>query len=326
MMLQIQDADLRALRIFTTVVRSGGFTAAQPILGIGAPAISEYMSRLETRLGVRLCERGRGGFRLTDEGRLAFGAAQQLLSQVEEFRLNVSSLSKTLRGELRLGLIDNILTDPHSPLPEAVRKFSRRSDQVQIHIEINLPHILEQDMLDGRLHLAIAPSPQRIHGLEYLRLMDEEHGLFCGAGHPLFEHEHVTLKDIQQARVISRGYLRGRDLQLIKVKSAAAIADNVEARLLLLLTGEYIGFLPRHYADRWVRSGQLRHLLPSKIIYRVPFYLIRRSGDSHWHSLSVFVQDVFDSLPSSRTRGSRSTATSGADKSAAELGNNDATH
>ncbi|TAM87109.1 MAG: LysR family transcriptional regulator [Candidimonas sp.] len=296
-MLQIQDADLRALRIFTTVVRSGGFTAAQPVLGLGASAISEYMSRLETRLGVRLCERGRAGFRLTEEGKLAFDAAQRLLSNVEEFRLNVSSLSNTLRGELRLGLIDNILTDPRSPLPKAVRKFSRRSDQIQIHIEINLPHILEQDMLDGRLHVAIAPSPQRIRGLDYLRLTDEEHGLYCGSEHPLFGQGKVSLREIQRARVISRGYLRGKDLRLIKVKSAAAIADNVEARLLLLLTGEYIGFLPRHYAERWVSSGQLRHLLPDEIVYRVPFYLIRRSRDSHWHSLSVFIQDVFDALP-----------------------------
>lgn len=300
-MQQVQDADLKTLRIFVTVVRSGGFAAAQPILGVGLSTISEYISRLETRLGTHLCERGRAGFRLTDEGKIVFDAAQRLLSRIEEFRLDVSSLTQTLQGELRLGLIDNTLTDPLSPLPEAVRKFSRRSEQVQIHIEINSPHMLEQDVLEGRLHLAVAPSPQRIQGLDYLRLMDEEHGLYCSSGHPLFECSEITLTDIQRSRIISRGYLRGMDLKLIKAKSAAAIADNVEARLLLLLTGEYVGFLPRHFADRWVRSNHLRHLLPDKVVYRVPFFLIRRSGNSRLRSLSVFIQDVFDSLRGANT-------------------------
>ncbi|MEO6984487.1 MAG: LysR family transcriptional regulator [Paralcaligenes sp.] len=296
-MRQVQDADLKLLRTFIAIVRSGGFTAAQPVLGLGASAISESMSNLEARLGVRLCERGRAGFRLTQDGRAVFDAAQRLLSNVEEFCLDVSSLVQTLKGELRLGLIDSTLSNQSSPLKTAIQKFSRRSDQLRIHIEINPPYTLEQDVLEGRLHLAVAPSPQRIRGLDYLQLMHEEHGLFCGREHVLAESSGLTLEDIQYCRVISRGYLHGQDLKLVKAKSAEAVADNVEARLLLLLTGEYIGFLPCHFADRWVGSGHLRRLLPDKIGYSVPFYLIRRTGDSRLRSLSVFVQDIFDSLP-----------------------------
>src|ERR1700680_543661 len=77
--MQVQDTDLKLLRIFETIVRCGGFAAAQPILNIGASSISEYMSQLETRLGLRLCERGRAGFRLTEEGAELHAAAQRLL-------------------------------------------------------------------------------------------------------------------------------------------------------------------------------------------------------------------------------------------------------
>ena len=78
--MQVQDTDLKLLRIFETIVRCGGFAAAQPILNIGASSISEYMSQLETRLGLRLCERGRAGFRLTEEGAElhAAGAGRQV--------------------------------------------------------------------------------------------------------------------------------------------------------------------------------------------------------------------------------------------------------
>ncbi len=251
-MQQVQSPDLRTLRIFVTIVRSGGFAAAQPVLGLGASSISEYMSRLETRLGVRLCERGRGGFRLTRDGKAVFDLAQRLLSSVEEFRLNVSTLTQTLHGELRVGLIDNTLTDPSSPLPSAIRRFIQRSHELRVHIEINPPRVLVQDVLNGHLHLAVTPCYQRIKGLDYCRLMDEEHGLYCGRGHPLFDRPEITAKDIQHSRVVSRGYVRGGDLKLIKAKTATVLADSAEARLMLLLTGEYIGFLPCHFASRCV--------------------------------------------------------------------------
>ena len=85
-MKQVQDADLRMLRIFVTIADCGGFSAAQSVLNIGQSTISEYISRLETRIGVRLCERGRSGFRLTEEGERVYISAQRLLLAVEGFR------------------------------------------------------------------------------------------------------------------------------------------------------------------------------------------------------------------------------------------------
>ncbi|WP_066453136.1 LysR family transcriptional regulator [Castellaniella caeni] len=295
-MRQVQDTDLKTLRTFITVVKSGGFTAAQSVLGLGVSAISESMSSLEARLGVRLCDRGRAGFRLTEDGKAVFAATQRLLSSVEEFRLDVSSLTQILKGELRLGLIDNMLSNPVSPLTRALRNFCCRSDQLRIHIDIDLPYALEQGVLEGRLHLAVAPSSQRIRGLGYEPLMREEQGLYCGMNHPLFSVDEIRAEQLQEYRVISRRYLHGQDLKLTGASAAAAVADNAEARLMLLLTGEYIGFLPCHFAQAWVQAGELRHILPGELKYDVPFYLISRTGDAHSRVLSVFVQDVLGCL------------------------------
>ena len=59
---QVSDFDIRLLRIFRSVVECGGFSAAETVLGIGRSAISQQMSDLEQRLGLRLCQRGRAGF------------------------------------------------------------------------------------------------------------------------------------------------------------------------------------------------------------------------------------------------------------------------
>ncbi|MFP3499606.1 LysR family transcriptional regulator, partial [Pseudomonas sp. SIMBA_059] len=52
---QVHDPDLHLLRLFVTVVEAGGFSAAQGVLGLSQPTISQRMAQLETRLGYRLC-------------------------------------------------------------------------------------------------------------------------------------------------------------------------------------------------------------------------------------------------------------------------------
>src|SRR5687768_16909560 len=85
----ISDADIRLLKVFNAVVQCGGFAAAQVELNVGQSTISAHMATLESRLGVRLCERGRGGFRLTEQGRHIHEAAQRLFREVESFRADV---------------------------------------------------------------------------------------------------------------------------------------------------------------------------------------------------------------------------------------------
>ena len=59
---QVSDFDIRLLRIFRSVVECGGFSAAETVLGIGRSAISQQMSDLEQRLGLRFVSVAGPGF------------------------------------------------------------------------------------------------------------------------------------------------------------------------------------------------------------------------------------------------------------------------
>ena len=83
---QVSDFEIRLIRVFKAVVECGGFTAAEETLGISRSAISLHMSDLERRLGLLLCQRGRGGFSLTEEGHQVFEAGLTLLASLETFR------------------------------------------------------------------------------------------------------------------------------------------------------------------------------------------------------------------------------------------------
>ncbi|RWU21150.1 LysR family transcriptional regulator [Pseudomonas alkylphenolica] len=295
--MRIQDADLKALRIFETIVQCGGFSAAQSALNISASAISEQMSLLETRLGVRLCERGRSGFRLTDEGEVLYEAAQRMLAAVETFSMEAATLRRELSGVLRVGVIDATLTDPGSPLTLAIRRFGEMAPQVHLQIHIDTPSALEQRVMDGRLHLAVGPFPVQLPGLDYTSLYEEAHGLFCSRSNPLFSQPDadITPQLLSRTRVAARTWLGRFDLDQLQAERAAGSVDNVEARAMMIVSGQYIGFLPLHYAQPWVDKGELRRVCPEQYAPTLDFTsIIRHRGVSPPRTVAAFHQQLLD--------------------------------
>lgn len=278
-MKQLHDIDLRLLRIFETVLRCGGFSAAQAELNIGQSTISSQIGQLEIRLGARLCERGRGGFRLTPQGVTVHEAAQRLLSAIDNFRIETDLLNKTMAGTLNLGVIDNTVSDKNSPLGDAVQRFSSRGHDIHINIYIGMPSELEQRVLDGRLHVAIGHFPFSVPGLDSVPLYEEVEGLFCGSSHPLVQpglSKRALMEQLQTSRVVTRGYLRRQDLDLLHVNTATSTTDNIEAQIILILWNACVGFLPLHYAAAWLNAGELKQLMPDRMILRGQFSAITR--------------------------------------------------
>ena len=150
---QVSDFDIRLLRIFRSVVECGGFSAAETVLGIGRSAISQQMSDLEQRLGLRLCQRGRAGFSLTEEGREVYQSALQLLGALESFRTEVNGLHHHLRGELTIGLTDNLVTLPHmqAPVEHTLLYFIGR-DHAYMDLHVG-PSLLELSQGMGNAHM-----------------------------------------------------------------------------------------------------------------------------------------------------------------------------
>lgn len=291
---QITEVDIRLLRVFVAVVEAGGFTAAQATLNVAGSTISNHMSALESRLGVKLCQRGRIGFRLTDKGRVVYDAACRLLGAAEEFRSEAAQLRGQLVGDLRLGLVDNTITDQRCPVVRALSRFSAREHRVHLHVGIEAPQDLERRLLDGSLDIAIGSFPTRVSGLDYEPLYRERQEFYCGAGHPLFEAAVPTLEDVRACRIVARGYWHQNDLRRVglPLSSAAATVQTMEAQAMLILSGGYLGWLPAHYAAPWLAAGRLRALLPQETAYEAPFDLVTRKGARETKVLATMVGDL----------------------------------
>lgn len=292
MSVRVSDVDLRLLRVFDTIVHCGGFSAAQAELNVGQSTISTQMTDLETRLGVRLCQRGRVGFALTEEGERVHAASQRLFAALEDFRAEVGQVAGKLVGDLVVGIVDNTVTNPDCRLPDAIHRFNQRDNDVHVTVRVLPPGDLERGVLDGRIALGVGAFPREVPGLAYTPLFSEEQTLYCGLRHPLFRRaDSASLAEVEGCAYASRGYLRPEHRPGLTLNRRAAAFD-MEGLAMLVLSGRYIADLPTHYAAAWVERGLMRPLVPKASAYVSTFHLITRRGTQPSPVVAAFTEDL----------------------------------
>jgi DNA-binding transcriptional LysR family regulator len=296
---QLSDIDLRLLRIYKVVVECGGFSAAEVELNISRAAISIAMSDLESRLGFRLCQRGRSGFSLSEEGEHIYHYTLQLLSSIEDFRTQVNTLHTQLKGELNIGITDNLVTMPHMRITNALSALKTQGPDVTVNIRMIPPNEIELGVLDGRLHIGIVPDLRPLAGLHYFPLYQEESQLYCSSDHPLFTAQDSVLKTLNEWDAVVPAYAQTPEIKTCyqQLKPTATATDR-EGIAFLILTGRYIGYLPAHLAAQWVDAGKMRTLLPEKYNYSTQFSAITRKGARSNLVLKTYLENLTDTSQS----------------------------
>lgn len=287
---QVSNLDLKLLKTFLAVVQAGSFTGAEGILGLSRSAISIYISDLEKRLGMKLCSRGRAGFSLTLEGQTVYEAALRLMSAAEQFQEEVNNTYSVLKGELNIGIIDNLVSIPHRTISQALAKLKQTSSEVKVNIRMSNPADITLALLEGELDVGVMPSLTSIDGLKLRPLYSETSSLYCSDEHPLFDQPD-NLENIQQHSAVLPVYAEQMNLpELFDNLDVAATSNNRDGVAFLVLTHEYIGFLPDHYASRWVDKGEMRAILPQKFNLTTDFYIATRQAQRNRRVLDVFLQ------------------------------------
>ncbi len=287
------DPEIRLLRIFVTVVECGGLARAQIELNLSISSISTYISKLEDRFGLRLCHRGRSGFQLTDKGEVIYKSCIKLFSQLEDFRTQMGELQGELIGELRLGIIENIIFDDTLDLPKTLQRFHNKHDRVWLSIRNLPPSGLEAALLNGDIQVGIGQYFRRLPSLSYLSLYMDEQILYCGQQHPFFglKDEEISTEELEAAQFADRRYATANHLPRKGIHfNPAATGYNVESILMLVLSGCYISYLPRQYAKQWVRSGEIRPLFPNKLSFEIDISLAVRRDIRPTSLIQTFIK------------------------------------
>jgi len=90
------------METFVQAAQRGSFAAAAKAMRLTPSAISRSISRLETRLGVRLFQRTTRALSLTAEGEAYLTRATELLSEIEDIERNLTAETAEPRGKIRI--------------------------------------------------------------------------------------------------------------------------------------------------------------------------------------------------------------------------------
>lgn len=279
-MRRLTDVDLRLIRIFRAIVECQSLAGAELVLNLSQSRISASLAELETRLGVRLCRRGRSGFALTEAGATVHEASHELFEAVDRFCNHAGTVATSLRRVLRLGTVDALVTNAELALPQAIAAFRQQNPSVTIDFAIAGPEELERQLVDGSRDVLIMPCTRKRFELHYVPLLAEKQSLYCARGHPLctLPDAVITSGVLSEHAFVARGYLHQFDLERIGHRGEAATVEMMEAQLILVLSGAFIGYLPAHFARAWVERGELRALRDADYGYDSAFYLVVQRG------------------------------------------------
>jgi DNA-binding transcriptional LysR family regulator len=278
--MKISGSDLHLLEIFAAVVRNGGFSAAQVELGLSQPTISNHITALEQRLGVRLCQRGRRGFQLTEKGKIVHQIGQNIGASIDGHSARLAELKGSLVGTLRVGAVDSIASDVNMRLPDALFNFTEIAPMVKLELTQERPQNVLSKILNGQLHAGIGSFDKTIQGLKFERIYTEKHTLYCGPRHPLFKGGNAKNPNggIEEYPRVNRGYWSRRRRQALSIKETDVMVDGIESQLLFVLSGRYLGLLPDHAASVYVARGELRPLSGKNADYQCDMQFVTKTG------------------------------------------------
>jgi DNA-binding transcriptional LysR family regulator len=147
--------DLVLLRSFLAVASAGSFSEAARGLGLGQPAVSQHVRRLEQHVRRRLFVRDTHSVTLTPDGEAMLAFAESILQASE--RVEQYFAGARLRGRLRFGASEDLV---FSRLPEVLREFTRLHPMVDIELTVGLSGWLNARLDDGELDLVLAKRPE----------------------------------------------------------------------------------------------------------------------------------------------------------------------
>lgn len=289
----LSDLDLRLIRVFLAIVDAGGISVAQGSLNVGQSTISTQLATLETRLGFRLCERGRGGFRLTAKGLRFAELARTLVGAVEDFSMQARNMDRKLVGALRIGMIGHTPFSENSRISHAIARFRQRDEAVRLFIKVCSPSAMEEQLLSGELDIAVGYFWHRTASLHFTPLFLERQVAYCGQQHPLF----ALAGDVSAAQAWDhdwawRSYPLPETVFPTQPRHITAVADNMEALAMLVLSGHHLAFLPQHFALPYCRQGLMAPLNQQALQYEVTFHVVTRQRQHVSEIARAFLADL----------------------------------
>lgn len=258
-------------------MRAGSLSRASREVHIAQSALSKQMSALEAELGALLFHRSNSGIVANEAGKVFYEYAQGILKHLSAAKAAVNPQAATLSGSIVLALPQSVANIVALPLMQAV---ARTYPQVQLHLNEELTGNLVDQLVRGRVDIALFTDIGLPSEVSFSPLIEEDFYLIHRAGAPHMPppgdvtlaqavaqplvfpsraHSHSTRAFVDQA--VAQQQLPPATVAM-EVNSVHILKSAVEA-------GIGPSIMPLNLALREVAEGRLvAHAITPRVVFR----------------------------------------------------------
>lgn len=285
----IERHDLPRFLVLAHVVRLGTITAAARELGLSKSVVSEQLTALEARCGLRLLERTTRRLRPTQAGERVLAATAQLQAAMSDLAATVEAERHAPVGTLRVATTLDLgarlvapvvarLMAEHPGLTVDVHMDDRRTELVaggfDVAVRLGSPELSERVAIRlAEVREPIVAAPVLVAKLPAIARPRDL------AGAPWVRHAALPNADV----LTFHGPGAASERAAVTTRARANSGEGVRA---LLLAGAGVGALPEYLVADELRRGALVTLCPGWI----------------WKQVSLFAE-----IPSARRKPRRTT-------------------
>ena len=272
---------LKGIDVFVMVADLGSFTAAAGRLNLTNSAVSKSIARLEGRLGIRLFLRTTRRLSLTDAGETFYRTCTEVLSDLEEVEIALTSNQTEPQGKVRIDLPASYGRLHVLPL---ILDFMKQHPRLS-------PHVSFSDRYVDPVHEGI-DIVVRIGGSDAWptaigpRFFGTPKLIFCASpdyllryGHPQSESDldgHLCVGYGQNDGMAIPWYFKGHqqgDIERRIMHPHIAVGDG-EGEVMAVLAGHGIAQLPTWLVQAHLNTGTLVEVLPHLATEGLPMNLV----------------------------------------------------
>jgi LysR family transcriptional regulator, regulator for metE and metH len=194
------DLDLRDLELLDALAGAQTLTAAAKSLYVSQPALSQRLTKMEDKLGVRLFDREGRRLVVNPAGRRMLVASRLVLAELRSAERDVRDIRDGANRRVRF---TSQCSTTFQWLPPVLKRFREQQPNIEIRIETVPGDDPIGALVDDRVDVALVTKLDRQMDRVLLTpLFDDEMVAVVAGPHPWAARRYVTARDFDDAHLI----------------------------------------------------------------------------------------------------------------------------
>jgi len=291
---------LDGIAVFVQVVQSKSFVKAAEKLNHSTSYISKEVSKLETRLGVRLLHRTTRTLSLTAEGEVYYQQCQQIIEDALQVEGSISGRQQIPQGRLKLSCPIGLGVSRIRPI---LAEFMAKYPKVTLDIELNDHKVdLIADGFDLVIRAAVQLEDSSLISKRFMESTSltlaspeylKQHGT---PKHPdeLVDHQMITYRNLKNPEVWPFTTKSGQKIQT--QVTSRVLCNNSEMMISLCLAGQGIIRMPLFNLSEEVNKGLLVPIFEDFMPVNIGVYLVYPSRKNMPAKVKCFIDYIVEKL------------------------------